>query len=110
MTDRLVGPGQNKQLNSPAGADPELPPGALHPASRPRPHQPADHRQPARRCVHCGLLSYRLDRAGWCPFCLWELATGRPYIDHDIPAQALGSAAQRQAAQRWGLEPRGTAA
>lgn len=28
-------------------------------------------------CVHCRIWSDRLDRAGWCPECAEELATGK---------------------------------
>jgi hypothetical protein len=35
-------------------------------------------------CVHCKERSSRLDRAGWCPFCLWESAYGK-----QLPMPAL---------------------
>lgn len=43
--------------------------------------------RPRRRCVHCGILSRRLDRADWCPLCQRELADGRVYINWEAPAR-----------------------
>ena len=36
--------------------------------------------QTERNCVRCGLIA-RLDRAGYCRYCLHEMAYGKPYIN-----------------------------
>ena len=33
-----------------------------------------------RRCVRCGIID-KLDRAGYCDLCQYELATGKAYIN-----------------------------